>query len=260
MNPNIAERYAFAMELAREAGDLSLRYFRHADRTAAREKAPRDVVTEADLAIDRLIVARITERFPVDHILTEESGGETGANGTWVVDPIDGTANFARGIAHFAVSIAYNVAGQTEIGVIYDPPAGEIFSARKGHGAFCNGTPIHVSTIDQPNQAIIDAGYSRKHPLPQYVALLQRLLDGGYDFLHGGSAASGLAQVACGRVDGYCELLLNSWDVLAGLLLVEEAGGCANAFVTSETLKQRNAVLACGPGLADSLRRVTEIA
>jgi myo-inositol-1(or 4)-monophosphatase len=254
----VAERHAFAIDLAREAGEISLRYFRRTDRLGIREKAPRDLVTEADLEIDRLIVARTREHFPDDGILTEESGGRD-ADGIWVVDPIDGTANFARGIAHFAISIAFHSRGQTEIGVIHDPVAGETFSAMRGNGASCNGAAIHVSAADQPHRAVIDAGYSRKHALPDYLDLLQELLDAGYDFLQCGSAARGLAQVACGRIDGYCELLLNSWDVLAGLLIVEEAGGWVSSFVAGGDLKKRNAVLACAPALARSLRSATKI-
>ena len=259
MTPHaIAERHAFAIDLAREAGETSLRYFRRTDRLGIREKGPRDLVTEADLEIDRLIIARTREHFPDDGILTEESGG-CDAHGIWVVDPIDGTANFARGIAHFAISIAFRSGEHTEIGVIHDPVAGETFSARRGQGAFCNGASIRASAIDQPQLAVVDAGYSRKSPLPDYVALLKGLLDAGYDFLQCGSAAKGLAQVACGRIDGYCELLLNSWDVLAGLLLVEEAGGWVSSFVAGGDLKRRNAVLACTPALALSLKSATNI-
>jgi myo-inositol-1(or 4)-monophosphatase len=251
----MAQRFAFALSMAREAGRLAMRYFRSRD-LGISQKGPRDLVTAADHAVDALIRAKIAESFPDDGILTEETAGAISGT-TWVIDPIDGTGNFARGIACFAISIAVCVDGVAQIGVVFDPAADEMFAARRGRGAFCNGVPIKVSNVIRPAEATVDAGYSRKAPLADYLALLARLLDAGCDFVQFGSAARGLAHVAAGRVDGFIEAHLFAWDVLAGLLLVEEAGGFSAYFPLTDNWQSGQPVLACTPALSAAL---TEIA
>jgi myo-inositol-1(or 4)-monophosphatase len=251
----LGRRFAFALSMAREAGRLAMRYFRSLD-LGISQKGPRDLVTAADHAVDALIRAKITESFPDDGILTEETAGAISGT-TWVIDPIDGTGNFARGIACFAISIAVCVDGVMQIGIVFDPAADEMFAARRGRGAFCNGVPIKVSNTAQLTEATVDAGYSRKAPLPNYVALLARLLDAGCDFVQFGSAARGLAHIAAGRIDGFIEAHLFAWDVLAGLLLVEEAGGYSADFPLTGNWQSGQPTLACTLGLSAAL---TEIA
>lgn len=250
----LARRFAFALSMAREAGRLAMSYFRSCDLSIS-QKGPRDLVTAADHAVDALIRAKIGESFPDDGILTEETAGAVSGT-TWVIDPIDGTGNFARGIACFAISIAVCVDGVTQIGVVFDPAADEMFAARRGRGAFCNGAPLKVSNTNLLAEATVDAGYSRKAPLPDYLALLARLLDAGCDFVQFGSAARGLAHVAAGRVDGFIEAHLFAWDVLAGLLLVEEAGGYNADFPLTGNWQSGQPVLACTPGLSAALTEV----
>lgn len=254
----IARRHEFVQHLARDAGAIARRYFRSGGALRVAEKGVHDLVTQADLEIDSFLIERLKSAFPDDGVLTEESGG-TAARHLWVIDPIDGTQNFARGIAHFAISIAFHVDGRTEIGVIYDPVADEMFAVRRGSGAFLNGEQLRVRRATGPHDAIVDAGYSLKKPVADYVQLVGRLVGEGYGFVQGGSAAIGLAQVACGRTDAYCELFLNSWDVLAGLLLVEEAGGWVNDFTANGGLEHGNAVLACSPALTTSLRSLVSM-
>ena len=256
---DIARRHAFAQEIAREAGAIARRYFHSGDAIGAMEKGAHDLVTQADLEIDRFLIERLRQAFPEDGILTEESGGSAAPN-LWVIDPIDGTANFARRIPHFAVSIAFHAEGRTESGVVYNPVLDEMFVARRGFGATCNGQPIRVRPTRGVTDALIDAGYSSKRPLADYVALVGRLLESDFAFVQNGSAAIGLAQVACGRIDGYCELFLHSWDVLAGLLLVEEAGGWVSDFTAQNGLLQGNAVLAGTPAIREPLQGVLPIA
>ncbi len=258
MSEETSRRHQFAQEIAREAGAIARRYFRSGDGLRVTEKGAHDLVTQADLEIDRLLIKRLTTMFPEDGILTEESGG-IAAQRLWVIDPIDGTQNFARGIAHFAISIAFHADGETQCGVIYDPVSEEMFTAQRGLGAFLNGNRLHVRNPASPNQAIVDAGYSLNRPVSDYAELVNRLLCAGYGFLQGGSAAIGLAQVACGRTDAYCELFLNSWDVLAGLLLIEEAGGWVSDFTANGGLYHGNAVLACAPPLRDQLSQLSRI-
>lgn len=221
-------------------------------------KAPSDVVTSADRAVDRLIAERLAAAFPNDGRISEESLG-TEAAGLWVIDPIDGTANFARGIPHFAVSIAFCFDGRAEIAALYDPMADDLFFARRGHGAQCNGVPIRVGAAAQPATALVELGYSPKRPATEYLGLVDRLLAAGYAFQQAGSAALGLAYVADGRIDGYFESCLYAWDVLAGLLLVREAGGWTSDFPASGQIAEARAVLASTPGLAAPLRALTGI-
>lgn len=256
---DLARRFDFAEQLAREAGTVALSYFRRPAALATREKGLHDLVTEADLAIDRLVRTNLQHAFPGDGLVTEESGGAL-ADLLWVIDPLDGTQNFARGLAHFAISIAVVSAGRTEIGVVYNPATGEMFSARRGFGASLNGEPLAVRHATVPTDAVIDAGYSSRHPMGDYLALLGRLTHAGFGFVQNGSAALGLAHVAAGRLDGFCELSLYSWDVLAGALLVSEAGGRVSAFAADEGVSRGLPILACGAGQSDLLRDLTGIA
>ncbi|MBL0375473.1 inositol monophosphatase [Rhizobium sp. KVB221] len=254
----IASRYDLAQKLARGAGEIAGVFFRKPTALNVQEKGLHDLVTEADLGIDRYLTDELRRAFPCDSIVTEESGGEW-TDSVWVIDPLDGTQNFARGIGHFAVSIAFHHAGRTEVGVVYNPVSGEMFAARRGFGAYCNDEPIAVRQTALPREAVIDAGYSTQWPVGDYLALLSRLTGASYGFLQNGSAAMGLAHVASGRIDGYCELFLNSWDVLAGVLLVQEAGGWTSDFTADDGLLRGNAILACAPLLRGSLQAVTEI-
>lgn len=205
-----------------------------------------------------MIADRLTAAFPDDGRISEESMGAK-ADGLWVIDPIDGTANFARGIPHFAVSIAFCLNGRAEIGAIFDPMADDLFFARRGHGAQRNGAPIQVSVITQPNTALVELGYSPNRPAAEYLGFLDRLLTAGYAFQQAGSAALGLAHVADGRLDAYFESSLYAWDVLAGLLLVREAGGWTSDFRARGRISEARAVLASAPGLATPLRALTGI-
>ncbi|WEK48650.1 MAG: inositol monophosphatase family protein [Candidatus Kaistia colombiensis] len=252
---DIARRHAFAQEIAREAGAIARRYFDAGDSIRTTEKGVHDLVTQADLDIDRFLIEQLRQAFPDDGILTEESGGGA-ATRLWVIDPIDGTTNFARRVPHFAVSIAFHAEGRTESGVVYNPIRDEMFAARRGFGAACNGRPMRVRQTRDATDALVDAGYSLKRPVADYVALVGRLLEGGFSFVQNGSAAIGLAQVACGRIDAYCELFLHSWDVLAGLLLVEEAGGWVSDFTAGGGLLHGNAVLAGTPAIREPLERI----
>jgi myo-inositol-1(or 4)-monophosphatase len=205
-----------------------------------------------------LIRSRLLTLFPDDAFFGEEGGGSF-ARDVWVVDPIDGTANFARGIPHFAISIAFVRDGRTEIGVVYNVMQDDLYTALRGHGAFLNGEAIHVSGLGDMRQATVEAGWSTRLPLEPYMALVERVKTAGANARRAGSGTLGLAYVADGRIDAYCELHINSWDVLAGLLLIEEAGGWTNDFLANDGLRNGNAVLACTPELAELLVVTTGI-
>jgi myo-inositol-1(or 4)-monophosphatase len=255
----VIARFEAARTIAAEAGALARRLFKARRPGSFSLKGTHDYLTEADGEVERLIASRIATAFPDDAFLGEEGGGSFGAR-TWVVDPIDGTANFARGIPHFCTSIALVEDGTVAIGVIYDPIIEELFAARRGHGALLNGEPIRVSTATDPRQADIELGWSPRRPMDEYITMMSRVVATGAGISRAGSGALALAYVAAGRRDGYAELHINAWDALAGLLLVEEAGGWVNDFLAGDGLRRGNPLLACSPGLKDALQAATGIA
>ena len=254
----LTARLRAAEVVARDACRLALRLRLDRDRLEVRRKGPQDIVTAADIAVERMIVSTLRDAFPGDSFLGEEGGRSNGAADAacWVIDPIDGTANFARNLPHWCVAIAVVVAGRTELGVIFEPVSDALYAARRGAGATCNGTPLRVSsTVDAAN-AMVDVGYSSRTPAAAYGALTAGLLQRGMSVINCGSAALGLARVADGRLDGYAERHLYAWDALAGLLLVEESGGRVNAFLAGNALTAGNETIAATPALYATLCEV----
>ncbi len=242
--------------VTREAGELARELFWKP--IEIKLKGKQDYITEADGQVERLIVGRLQERFPQDAFLGKEGGASGEGDALWVIDPIDGTANFAHRIPHFCVSIAFMSAGELALGAISAPMYAELYRARLGKGAFLNDRAMRVADADI-KQAVVELGWSSRRPTRAYTSLIERVLATGATFLRAGSGALGLAYVADGRTHGYCELHINSWDTLAGLLLVREAGGWTNDFLASDGLTRGNAVLACAPGLKDTLVAVTGV-
>jgi myo-inositol-1(or 4)-monophosphatase len=250
MASDLEQRLATAVAVARAAGDVALAAYR---RPRVRQfKGAQDYVLESDAEVERAVRSGLLGAFPQDSFFGEEGGGEFGRD-VWVVDPIDGTSNFARGIAHWCISIAFVRDGRTEIGVIYQPVADEMYAARRGAGATRNGQAIRVSGLTDIGQAAIEAGWSPRRPLAPYVASVDHLYRAGAEVRRHGSGALGLAYTADGRIDGYYELHMNSWDALAGLLLVEEAGGWTHPFLEpgGAGLRDGNLVIGCTPALKE---------
>lgn len=247
----IDERFAFAQEVALEAGELAMRYFADLASLDIRSKGPQDVVSQADYETEVLIKSRIAERFSDDAFFGEETGpeGVHGAEGIWVVDPIDGTQPFVSGLSSWCISIAFVVDGITRIGVINSPAGNELFAAREGAGATLNGRPIAVRDTDSLGDGIVTLGYSTRSPIEDIVVTLERLLRGGGMYARNGSGALSLAYVACGRLIGYVEPHINSWDCLAALLLITEAGGVTNDFLAGDALFAGNRIIAGPPRL-----------
>jgi myo-inositol-1(or 4)-monophosphatase len=215
-----------AADVAREAGAiLRDRFGQPHD---VRFKGTIDIVTEADQAAEALIASHLRETFPAHVLLCEEGsvGASSESHLRWVVDPLDGTTNFAHGLPTFAVSIALEDDGVPIVGVIYDPMRDELFVARRGAGATRNGEPIHVSATDTLIQSLLVTGFSydfdrRARQAETWRDLLTRV----QAIRQTGSAALNLAYIACGRLDGYWENGISPWDVAAGALMVLEAGG-----------------------------------
>ena len=230
---------AIALELIHRPHDIS-------------EKGRRaDIVTEADRASEAAIVARLRADYPDAAIVTEESGLLAGsAHERWIVDPIDGTTNYAHGYPIFCISIAYERNGELEAAAIYAPAMNELFLARSGSGATLNGKPIAVSTIPTLGAALTCTGF---HPADyernatHFGAVSARAQAVRRD----GSAALDLAYVACGRFDGFWEFDLHAWDVAAGMLLIREAGGRLSAI--DGGLAQAGSILASNGRIHDEL-------
>jgi myo-inositol-1(or 4)-monophosphatase len=186
-----------------------------------------DLVTEVDRLSEAAIRAEVASTFPDHVVLGEEAGQAPGdARFRWIVDPLDGTVNFAHGFPFYCTSIALEVDGQVAVGVVLDTAGGERFSATAGGGAFRNGAPIGVSTTADVGEAMLATGFAYGGAaVARNLALFARVLPLARAVRRPGAAALDLCQVACGRFDGYWELELNAWDVAAGLLIVREAGG-----------------------------------
>lgn len=260
----LERRAAFCRDLAESAGALALDGFRRQRERPVGLKGPQDYLTETDGAVERYIRARLAEAFPEDGFLGEETGRSAAAlpdDGVlWVVDPIDGTANFARSIPHFCVSIAVVAEGEVQCGAIADPAHDTCYAARLGHGATRNGAAMRVAGTADLAAATVELGWSNRVAQARYIAALTGLLDAGVNVRRGASGALALAYVADGRSDGYAELHMNAWDCLAGLLMVREAGGVTGPFLAVGGLTLGGGVLAATPALAPLLSTATGIA
>ena len=219
---------ATAVEAALAAGAIQRRYFRHA--FTIEKKGPIDLVTAADLEVEREFRTLIASRFPSHQVLGEEgAAGDSpaGARARWIIDPIDGTTNFAHGLAIFCVSIALEIDGRIDVAVVYDPMADELFTAERGEGARLNGVRLRASETRALIDGLLCTGFpytirdARRRQVELFGAFLQR----ARAVRRLGSAALDLCYVAAGRLDGFWEEQLHPWDVAAGVLLVEEAGG-----------------------------------
>jgi myo-inositol-1(or 4)-monophosphatase len=226
---------AFAIGVAREASALVMRILpENRDAKNITYKTPTDLVTRADHEAEELIASRIRQRFP-DHAVLGEEAAATGAEPAgggprWIVDPVDGTANFAHGVPWFAISIALEDRGALQCGVIAVPPLGEIFVAERGRGAsqvFADGTmlPLVPSTVADIGRAIVATGLPREPDRSWHVPTIVPLMLRSLEVRIMGAAAVHLAYVAAGRIDGFWEPGLSPWDVAAGILIVGEAGG-----------------------------------
>ena len=225
-----SERDAAVRAAQRGARLIRARAGRIAEADVA-EKAVHDYVTKADKEAQRRILNTLRAAFPDYDVLAEEDADEaamTPSDGPrWIVDPIDGTTNFMHGLPPYAVSIALEVNEQSVVGVVLDVPGDELFTAVRGGGCFLNGARVQVSPAEALSEALLATGFPYRafgHMEP-YLEVLSRFMRAARGVRRGGSAASDLAHVACGRYGGFFETGLRPWDVAAGALLVEEAGG-----------------------------------
>ena len=250
-------RLQFACDVAREAGRRAHSTF---GRSPVSLKGRHDIVTAMDAEVERFVRAEIARAYPNDAVIGEEEGASgVGGEGVWLIDPIDGTANYARGIPRYCVSIGFVERARATVGAIYEPAVDRLYTAARGGGATCNGETIRVSEVARLDAATVECGWSTRRSNEAYVAMIARVLSAGCAFSRAGSGALGLADVAAGRREAYCELHINAWDCAAGLVIVEEAGGVVNDFFAGEGLVKGNALIATNRALCVDLARVIEI-
>lgn len=250
----------FIEEIARQAGGI-LQSFGGED-LGVRHKSRTDLVTRADHASEEYLIGEIRKAFPDHAINAEESGSLAGTpDHQWFIDPLDGTLNYAHGVPIYSVSIAYAYQGQVELGVVYDPTRDEMFSGEKGAGAFLNGKPAHVATYSELVDGLLVTGF----PHDQWgtpadnMANFYRFSTLCQSVRRLGSAALDVAYVGAGRLDGYWQISINSWDIAAASLIVREAGGVVtNIFGDPDLLQEPISIVCANPVIHAQMMDVLE--
>lgn len=252
----LAPRLAAAEQAARAAGRLLLAHYDRRSQLVIEQKGLNDFVSIADREAEEAIAAILRPAFPDDGFLGEETGlsGAETADCVWCVDPLDGTSNFLKGAHNWCVSIGLWSKGEPILGVIYDPLRHELFTGADGIAPSVNGAPIAVSATDGIDRTSLGLGHNHRVPPAAFAADAERLFSAGGSFRQVGAGALMLAYVAAGRVDGYFERHMWSWDAVAGLALIKAAGGRFAAYPPPGTALPRGGlVLASGPKLYGSL-------
>ena len=251
-----------AVAAARAGGEVLLANWRRLPRGSASEKQKNDFVTQADRESETRIVARIRQAFPQDRFLAEEGGTHGGGSSpegrTWIIDPLDGTSNFIAGFPFWCVSIAARDNGQLVAGAIWDPLRAEMYTAERGGGAFRNGERLRVGTASGLEGSFLATGFpfrSRDH-IDLYLALFRAVFLEARAIRRAGSAALDLACVAAGVFDGFFEFRLAPWDIAAGAILIEEAGGELTDFDGGQRYWDRGNIVAGTPAVAAGIRAI----
>jgi len=239
-----------AVKAARKAGAIIVRASYDVDKLTVRTKRKNDFVSDVDNAAEDAILATLRDAYPDHGVLAEESGArDAKAEYVWIVDPLDGTTNFLHGVPQYCVSIALAHRGQLQQAVVFDPNRNELFTATRGAGAFLNDRRIRVSRTDKLEGALIGTGFPFKEVghIDEYLRMLRNMMTVAAGVRRPGAAALDLAWVAAGRTDGFWELGLSPWDMAAGALLVQEAGGLVAGLSGEQDHLQSGDVVAATP-------------
>lgn len=227
----------FLRTISHEAGKISLDFRNRLDSIGVEKKTAKDLVTEADVAVEAFLIEEIKKQYPDHGIVGEETGTHQGQAYRWIIDPIDGTTSFLHKQPYYSVSIAVEKDGEVVLGAVNAPVLDEFFFAEKGRGATCNGSPIHVSPRDQLIDSVLGTGFAcvryghERDNLPYFTALLPNIRD----IRRYGSVAIDLSYIASARLDGFWELGLHIYDIAAGALILQEAGGRITDFQGEKT-------------------------
>ena len=240
-----------AQQAARAAGDLLLEHWTRRDELSVSRKRGGDFVTDADVASEQLVRETLLDARPHDQWLGEETGAEGSGGRRWIVDPLDGTTNFLRGIAHWAVSIALEHEGRLTVGVVFDPVKNEMFAAEDTQGATLNGQPVEVAHTDSMADALLGTGvpFGQMPYIDEHAADIAKLMPHCAGVRRMGAASLDLAYVAAGRLDGFWERRLQLWDIAAGLVLLREAGARLESWQPDERPEDTGTVIAAPEAL-----------
>ena len=253
MSIDLNQALEYAVAWAKEVGKIQLSYFRGNDLGIQTKSNVYDVVTRADKESEAFLLDKIQKHYPGHAVFGEESGAHAGtAEYRWVIDPLDGTNNYSQGLPVFTVSIGLQYRGETLLGVVYAPYLNELYTAIRGKGAFLNNAPIHVSDKTELDRSVLATGFPYDkgiHPVNN-IDNLSRILPHLRGIRRMGSAAYDLCGVAAGFLDGYWELGLKLWDVCAGVLVVQEAGGHVEPFREDRGI----AILAGNAGIVEKMK------
>jgi len=238
-----------AVRAARNAGDLIQRSSQNIEKLTIDQKSRNDYASEVDRMAEQEIIKIIRTSFPDHAILAEESGEHKGNDYVWVIDPLDGTTNFLHGFPQYAVSIALKHKNKLELGVIYDPGRDELFTAERGGGAMLNNRKIRVSKQSSMRGALIGTGFPFKtmDNIEPYLGMFRAVSADSAGIRRAGAAALDVAYVACGRLDAFWEIGVKEWDVAAGVLMVQEAGGVATDFSFNDKYLQSGNIIVGNP-------------
>ena len=253
-----ADDLALALQAADAAGNILMHHWVNRQNLSVQTKRAGDFLSQADLEAEACLKTTLLGARPEDGWLGEETGASNPARRRWIVDPLDGTTNFLRGIPHWAVSIALEVDGQRRIGVVHDPVKGETFSARLGHGAHLNGARVHVSGTENLSSALFGTGipFGGMAHIDDHAADIAALMPHCAGVRRMGASALDLAYVAAGRLDGFWERRLQQWDIAAGLVILHEAGAQTAALDPAERPEATGTVLTATPALFDAFAKV----
>jgi myo-inositol-1(or 4)-monophosphatase len=253
-----------AVKAAREAADIIQYGARNLDRLTIDSKGPGDYVSEIDRNAEAAIIDTLLAAFPNHGFIGEEGGGtsrgDPKSDYIWIIDPLDGTTNFLHGVPQYCVSIALTVKGQLTQAVIYDPSKNDLFTATRGAGAFMNDRRIRVSKQLKLRDALIGTGFPFRDgaAFDEYIVQIRNLMPKCAGLRRPGAAALDLAYVAAGRFDGFWEMKLNQWDMAAGALLIQEAGGLVTGIDGEDTYMQSGAIVAGTPKIFPELLKTLQ--
>lgn len=256
----LSARFDLAVSLVQEAGALALGYFRNRDSLTVQTKGLQDFASEADMNTELLIRDRLSAAFPQDAFLGEETGitALTPDQGIWVVDPIDGTQPFISGLSSWCVSIAYVQGGDVRLGAVYAPARGELFAGGTGFAATLNGRPMAAHPGRSIREGITGFGYSTRVPPERFLPVFERFIRGGGMYYRNGSGALMLCDVAAGRLLGYVETHINSWDCLGAIAVIRAAGLVTNDFLANDGLRNGNPIVAASAQVFPELMAVLQ--
>ena len=260
MRDDLKQRLATAIEICTKAGELALEKFRNLEGLSVEAKGVQDLVSEADREVELFIREHLEKHFPGDGLIGEEFAHKVPGNSpySWIIDPIDGTANYVRGISVCAVVLACIDKDATQIGIVYDPLHQEMFYAGKGLGSFKNDQSNIPAKSDGLHDGLVGIGTSTKDTQSRVIDMLAELVSQNGIFCRNGSGALGITYVACGRYIGYLESHMNAWDCLAAMLIVEEAGGKVMDLNLSEMIARGGKAIVASPNVVKEIVALSE--